>query len=111
MVVSCSDSDPTQKPAARQGVPSRVSVRAPVMGVFGLHARVAVRFAEVASRFCCSIDVRHIDRIADGKSIFQLLTLCASRGVELEITAEGIDALPAVDALRGVIEHPWEEDP
>ncbi len=79
------------------------------MGVLGLHARVALGFAEVASGFNASVQVRHADRLVDGKSIFELLTLCATKGAELEITAEGEDARSAVHALRALIERPTEE--
>ena len=89
----------------------RASERVLVAGVLGFHARVALGFAEVASGFNASVHVRHADRLADGTSILQLLTLCASKGAELEITAEGADATPAVTALRQLLERPPSEEP
>lgn len=88
----------------------KASVRVLIMGMLGLHARVALGFAEVASGFDASVHVRHADRLADGKSIFELLTLCATKGAELEITAEGSDATSAVDALRVLFERPTAEE-
>ncbi len=100
-----------QSGASRQVAPMRASVRVLIVGVLGLHARVALGFTEVASAFDASVQVRHDGRIADGKSIIQLLMLGAGKGAELEITAEGADAKRAADALRLVIERPLGEEP
>lgn len=97
------------RPSAAPQPAPRASTRVPIMGVLGFHARVALGFAEVASGFDASVHVRHADRLADGKSVFELLTLCATKGAELEITAEGADAGSAVHALRDLIERPAAE--
>lgn len=84
----------------------RASVRVLIVGILGLHARTALNFAEVARAFDAKVRVRHADRVADGTSILQLLMLGALTGAELEITAEGVEAAVAADALRLVIECP-----
>lgn len=89
----------------------RASVRALIAGVLGFHARAALGFAELASAFNSTVHVRHAGRIADGKSIVQLLMLGATKGAELEITAEGADAQLAADALRLIIERAPGEEP
>lgn len=104
-----SPSTPATQAPTRQSV-TRASARVLVIGVLGLHARVALGFAETASGFNASVCVRHADRVADGKSVLQLLTLCAMKGTELEITAEGADAMSAVNALRGLLESPPAEE-
>ena len=48
---------------------SRASVRVLIVGVLGLHARVALGFAELASGFGASVRFRHADRVAGGRSI------------------------------------------
>jgi phosphocarrier protein HPr len=57
----------------------------------GLHLRIAGRLCEHARKSQSKIVVRKGDRIADGRSIIELLMLDAPEGSELEITAEGND--------------------
>ena len=69
----------------------------------GLHARPAALFVQVANRFKSAITVRRGRRQVDGKSIMGLLTLAASRGSIIEITAEGPDAPDAMRALEQMV--------
>lgn len=57
----------------------------------GLHLRVAGRVCEHARQSHSKIVVRKGDRVADGRSIIDLLLLDAPEGSELEIIAEGED--------------------
>jgi phosphocarrier protein HPr len=57
----------------------------------GLHLRVAGRVCEQSRRSNSSITVRKGEKIADGRSIIDLLLLDAPSGTELEIVAEGDD--------------------
>jgi phosphocarrier protein len=47
--------------------------------------------------------------VADAKSILSVLTLAASRGVELEITVEGEDETDALRAIENVFEQGFGE--
>ena len=47
---------------------------------------------------------------ADGKSIMELLSLAASKGLDIEITAEGSDAEDAVTALTELVRNRFGED-
>ncbi|MBI3322486.1 MAG: HPr family phosphocarrier protein [Candidatus Omnitrophica bacterium] len=69
----------------------------------GLHARPAALFAQVANRFKSIIRVKKGRRVVDGKSIMGLLTLAASRGTTIEVTAQGADAEDAMHALEQMI--------
>ena len=69
----------------------------------GLHARPAALFVRVANRFKCAIRVRKGKREVDGKSIMGLLTLAASKGSTIEVTARGSDAQEAVRALEQIV--------
>jgi phosphocarrier protein len=71
----------------------------------GFHMRPAMQFVDCASRFESSISVCKGDQCVDGKSIMQLTMLAATKGTQLKIVAEGIDAQDAVDALVMVIEN------
>jgi phosphocarrier protein HPr len=47
---------------------------------------------------------------ADGKGIYGVLLLTASRGTELVVMAEGDDEHRAVDAICGLIERRFDEE-
>lgn len=68
----------------------------------GLHARPAARFVMTVSQFDADITVRCGAASASGKSIFELLSLCARNGDEMEISVVGDDALRAAEAIRGI---------
>jgi phosphotransferase system HPr (HPr) family protein len=72
-------------------------VKAPL----GLHARAAAKLVRVASGFHSDVLLRREDgsAIADAKSILSVLMLAASRGTELQATAEGIDEEAAMNAI------------
>ena len=69
----------------------------------GLHARPAALFVRVANRFKAIIRVRKGRQEVDGKSIMGLLTLAASRGSTIQVTAKGADAHEAMHALEQLI--------
>jgi phosphocarrier protein HPr len=64
-----------------------------------LHARPAADFVRAAMRFGAHITVGTADREANAKSLLDVLALGAKGGTELRLTADGDDAVPAVDAL------------
>ncbi|OGV73190.1 MAG: hypothetical protein A3K19_30105 [Lentisphaerae bacterium RIFOXYB12_FULL_65_16] len=69
----------------------------------GLHARVAAVVVREANRFDARIRVRLGNREVDGKSILGLLVLGASRGAELTVTGQGVDAPDAVRRIADVL--------
>ena len=77
---------------------------------YGLHARPAMTFVDLASTFPCDVKVRKGDTEVDGKSIMQMMMLAASKGSELEITTCGDGAEKACAALRGLVEGGFEEE-
>ena len=46
----------------------------------------------------------------DGKSVMQMLMMACTQGTEIEIEADGVDALEAISALRQLIESKFEEE-
>ncbi len=76
-----------------------------VVNRLGLHARAAARLVRTASAFRSRIRLERADRSAsaDAKSILSVLMLAAARGTELQITAEGPDEGPALEALCQLI--------
>ena len=69
----------------------------------GLHARAAVKFVQLASRYKSEIKVVKDDQEANGKSIMGLLTLVAAHGVTMTVVCDGDDAEAAVAALAELV--------
>jgi len=76
----------------------------------GLHARASAAFSRMANSFDARITVERAGITADGKSIMELLSLAASKGLEIEISATGPDADAAVTALSDLVEARFGED-
>jgi len=68
----------------------------------GLHARPASLFVQEASKYQSEITVMNGNETADAKSILDLLTLGVNKGCTIRITAEGSDAVQALDALKAL---------
>ena len=75
----------------------------------GLHARAASAFVNVANRFTSAISVSKDDRTVDGKSILGIVGLLGVRGSEIEVEAEGEDASEAIETLRLLVAHGFDE--
>jgi len=75
----------------------------------GLHARAAVKFVQLASKFKSEITVIKDSTDVNGKSIMGLLTLVAAYGMEIVIVAVGPDATVAVEALGILVDGGFDE--
>ncbi len=76
----------------------------------GMHARPATKFAEIANKYSSEIHVKTKNKEVDGKSVIELLTLGAENDTEVVISAKGIDAAEALDALEGLVKSKFEEE-
>lgn len=72
-------------------------LRVRVLNDQGLHARPAAKLAQEAQKFACAVHLRHEGEDVDAKSILDILTMAVGHGSELELYADGPDAM---DALR-----------
>lgn len=70
----------------------------------GLHIRPASQLAKMAGGFESEIFIKKDGRTASAKSIMEILTLGAAGGSEIEVTAEGEDALKATETIADFIE-------
>lgn len=77
---------------------------------YGLHARPATLFAEVANGFKSEITVVKDGQDVNGKSIFGLMMLAAESGSTLRIKATGDDAEEAVGALEKLVDARFNEE-
>lgn len=78
-----------------------LETRVIIVNQLGLHARAAAQLVRLAGTFKCDIKIRRSDNgvMADAKSILNILTLAASKGVELDILTNGIDEQIANEAI------------
>ena len=76
----------------------------------GLHARAAVKLANLASNFTATIEMYRNGMGVSCFSIMGLMMLSATRGSTIEIKASGPDAEAAMTAIVTLINHGFNED-
>lgn len=81
-----------------------------VVNEMGLHARPASMFVETAGRYRCDVTIRAGNRVVDGKSILQLLSLSAEAGTTLLIETRGSEALAAIQALADLVRRGFGDE-
>ena len=81
----------------------RFAVEAEIVNKYGFHVRPSTQFMQKAMEFRANVTVEANGVRADGKSIMQLMTLCAMQGTRVRITAVGPDAGEATEALAELI--------
>ncbi len=69
----------------------------------GLHARPATFFIQKANEFKSSIWVEKDQRKVNAKSLLGVLSLGITRGASINIIADGVDEVLAVDSLVSLI--------
>ena len=75
---------------------------------YGMHVRPAGLFAKVASRFDADVEVEKDGNVVSGKSIMALMTLEATHGAVLTVTASGPQATEVLDELEAVIARKFD---
>jgi phosphocarrier protein len=76
----------------------------------GIHARPAALIVQRVKNFKCNIFIGKENDTINAKSIMGVITLGASYGTELTISAEGEDEAQAVQALIDLFQSKFEED-
>lgn len=78
--------------------------RLKIVNPLGLHARAAAQLVRLAGTFQSRIILKRTDgrMTADAKSILNILTLAASKGVELDVEIEGPDEAAAMEAVAEI---------
>lgn len=76
----------------------------------GLHARAAAKIVSVTSRFSALVTLERDGIQADGQSILGILTMACQKGTCLSVTAEGIDASDAMEALESLFNAKFDEE-
>jgi phosphocarrier protein len=78
----------------------QVIVKAP----HGLHIRPCTAVAKLASQFDSRVRLSNNGKLADAKSIFDLMTLAAGPGAELDLEVDGPDAPDALEHLSALFD-------
>lgn len=76
----------------------------------GLHARATAKFVQCVDQFDAQISVTRSGETVGGTSIMGILTLGASIGSKLILSAQGPDAERALDALVTLVANRFGED-
>ena len=76
----------------------------------GLHARVAAKLVQVATKFKSKIYFEKDGWEVNGRSLLGILTLDCPQGSHLIVRAEGMDAAEAIAALSQLIENKFDEE-
>ena len=69
-----------------------------------------MQLVDVASRFSAQIEIARAEQCVDAKSIMQVMTLAATQGTNLTLTAQGDDAAQAVAAIAELIADGFGEE-
>ena len=77
--------------------------RAKIVNKEGLHARPCHAVVSLAREYEAELRIRNGETEVNGRSILELMPLSASCGDELELKAEGEDALALLEALSSLI--------
>ena len=80
-----------------------------ITNVRGLHARASRKLAEIALRHEARVVVRREGEEADARSLMDLMMLGAGIGSEIEVEADGGDALAALDAIEALVVDKFHE--
>ena len=71
----------------------------------GLHARLASMFVRTACKFHSTISIIHANRVANAKSIINVLSLWIAKDEKIKIIAEGPDEKEVVEVLVSLVEN------
>lgn len=87
-----------------------VTCKVQIVNAKGLHARPAAQIVKCAEQFEAEVTVHHGDDAVLATSIMGLLMLAATPGTILTLTADGVDAEAALEAVAGLISNGFGED-
>ena len=81
-----------------------------ILNKYGLHARPAALFVEIASRYVSDITISKDGVEVNGKSIMGLMMLAAEKDSVVVLKVDGKDEKDAVDDLRALLEGKFNEE-
>jgi phosphocarrier protein len=79
-----------------------------LLNKYGMHVRPAGLFVKFASRYNADVQVEKDGCVVSGKSIMALMTLEATCGTTLKVTASGPQANEVLDELEALIQRKFD---
>ncbi|MFI3329935.1 MAG: HPr family phosphocarrier protein [bacterium] len=76
-----------------------------VKSTVGLHARLAAKVVQAASKYEVDIELHYNDKIIDIKSILGLMSLAIPSGQNVKVVANGNDAEAAINEIAELLEN------
>jgi phosphotransferase system HPr (HPr) family protein len=76
----------------------------------GLHMRPATTFATLAGSMVCDVFVWNGEKRANGKSLWDLIGLCAMPGTELLVEIDGADAEAVIGRFIDILASPGDPE-
>lgn len=80
-----------------------------VINKLGLHARASMKLISLASRFESEIFLHFATGKADAKDILAVMSLGASQGAEIEVSAAGPDEAEALNRITELFQNRFGE--
>jgi len=74
-----------------------------IQNKYGLHARPAAKFVEVAARYAADVNIEKDGIDVNGKSIMGILLLAAENGAKLTLRTDGEDEEAMIEELIGLL--------
>lgn len=86
-----------------------VSTELTIINKLGLHARAASKLAQLCQQFSAKITLTLEDKEADASSIMAIMLLAGGQGKTVKVTAQGVDASAALNAIGQLISDKFDE--
>lgn len=81
-----------------------------IINKLGLHARAASKLALLCQKFSAKITLSLEGKEADAGSIMAIMLLAGAQGKTVKVSAEGADAIAALDAISQLICDKFDEE-
>ena len=94
-------------PAVPAGAVSRELL---IINKRGLHARASAKFVQMVERFNAEVWVTRGNETVGGTSIMGLMMLAAGPGTTVTVSATGLEAQAAVDAIARLVADKFNEE-
>ena len=79
-----------------------------LLNKYGMHVRPAGLFAKTASKYDADVEVEKSGTVVSGKSIMALMTLEATCGTVLKVTASGPEAEEVLEELEALVARKFD---
>jgi phosphocarrier protein NPr len=96
--------DPTEKNTIT------VSKELTIINKLGLHARAASKLAQLCQQFSAQITLTLEEKEADAASVMAIMLLAGGQGKVVKVTAQGLDANKALQAISQLISDKFDEE-